>query len=305
MADFMTRARSWLAGVWRRPWVRFALAGAIVAVLAFAWNLRFGPPPRVGYGPICDSSDPDCKPVDFARLEHELPLTDAEIARITPANIKHASQEQVDQIYARLSAGPIPDGAFDGDLFFARGDDGGTRLAEILGAPLLGTAADAKIDRIEHLGRFLWKGKVFYRDERLLRNRIEDVDGLARLLGIDTSALMTMQDGARDAWLLFPARLHCGQSLLDGRRESIVIDYAFTDALPGYVANPDALAGRDGLAVRDEIRMVRPGFYLGRAYLRRIFALNFTLVSADAARSAESSSAPPAEDCDTGMQARE
>jgi hypothetical protein len=29
--------------------------------------------------------------------------------------------------------------------------------------------------------------------------------------------------------------------------------------------------------VRDEIRMIRPGFYLGRAYLDRGFALNFTL----------------------------
>jgi hypothetical protein len=29
--------------------------------------------------------------------------------------------------------------------------------------------------------------------------------------------------------------------------------------------------------VRDEIRMIRPGLYLGRAYLDRGFALNFTL----------------------------
>ena len=29
--------------------------------------------------------------------------------------------------------------------------------------------------------------------------------------------------------------------------------------------------------MRDEIRMIRPGFYLGRAYLGGAFALNFTL----------------------------
>ena len=29
--------------------------------------------------------------------------------------------------------------------------------------------------------------------------------------------------------------------------------------------------------MRDEIRMIRPGLYLGRAYLDRGFALNFTL----------------------------
>ena len=46
---------------------------------------------------------------------------------------------------------------------------------------------------------------------------------------------------------------------------------------PATGSKPDFLAGRDGLAVRDEIRMVRPGFYLGRAYLGKVFLLNFTL----------------------------
>ena len=35
-------------------------------------------------------------------------------------------------------------------------------------------------------------------------------------------------------WLLFPAKLYCGQSLLDGRRESIVIDYLFGDEIEGW-----------------------------------------------------------------------
>jgi hypothetical protein len=83
--------------------------------------------------------------------------------------------------------------------------------------------------------------------------------------------------------LLFPAKLYCGQSLLDGRRESIIIDYAFTDDLPGYREKPDALAGRDGFEIRDEIRMIRPGFYLGRAYMKRLFVLNFTLYNGDVA----------------------
>lgn len=295
------------------PRVRIALAIAAAVAVAcaayFAWQ-RFGPPPKVSYGTVCDAKemkkDPNCQPYDFARLEHELPLSAAELAKITPANIKRASQEQVDQIYARLTAGPIPNGRFDGDLFFARGENRRTRLAEILGTPLLGKVADAKIEKIEHLGAFLWKGKVFERDNRLLRNRIEDVRIPARVFGIDVAEL----DGAQckddgDNWCLFPAKLYCGQSLLDGRRESIIVDYAFTEDLPGYIANPDALAGRTGLEVRDEIRMVRPGFYLGRAYLRRVFALNFTLVSADADGAEDAAAAPPTEDCYPGMQARE
>src|SRR6185503_4251291 len=78
-------------------------------------------------------------------------------------------------------------------------------------------------------------------------------------------------------WLLFPAKVYCGQSLLDGRRESVIVDYAFTDEVEGYQQHPDALAGRNGLAIRDEIRMIRPGFYLGRAYSNRMFLLNFTI----------------------------
>ena len=82
---------------------------------------------------------------------------------------------------------------------------------------------------------------------------------------------------------MFPARLYCGQSLLDSRRESVIIDYFYTDEIPGYRERPDYLAGRRGLQVRDEIRMVRPGFYLGRAYLGKIFLLNFTLYNKEVA----------------------
>ena len=99
--------------------------------------------------------------------------------------------------------------------------------------------------------------------------------------------------------LLFPAKLYCGQSLLDARRESIIIDYAYTDDLPGYIEPLDHLVGREGLKIRDEIRMVRPGFYLGRAYMDRVFVLNFTLYNAEIAGS---SSAEAEEDCWAGEQ---
>jgi hypothetical protein len=109
----------------------------------------------------------------------------------------------------------------------------------------------------------------------------------------------------KDAWLLFPAKLYCGQSLLDGRRESIIIDYAFSDGLPGYRERPDFLAGRRGLQIRDEIRMVRPGFYLGRAHANRAFLLNFTLYNQEVAErdgKAFLESGRVAEDCWSGTQ---
>ncbi len=57
----------------------------------------------------------------------------------------------------------------------------------------------------------------------------------------------------------------------------------YTDEIAGYRERPDYLAGRRGLQVRDEIRMVRPGFYLGRAYLGKVFLLNFTLYNKEIA----------------------
>jgi hypothetical protein len=215
---------------------------------------------------------------DFAKVEHDFPLTPADLEKITPKNIAKLTQEEVDQIYARLPAGPIPDGAFDGTLFFPKGVSGDRRLSEIVGG-LGGLIVELKGAKLELIGKTLWKGKVFYRDERVLRNRIEDLSILKPIIDDPDSLKKIVVDG-RDAWLLFPAKLYCGQSLLDSRRESIIIDYAFTDEIDGYKERPDFLAGRRGLRVRDEIRMVRPGFYLGRAYADRAFLLNFTLYNA-------------------------
>ena len=114
-------------------------------------------------------------------------------------------------------------------------------------------------------------------NERLLRNRIEDLALLKPVIEGDLATIPKITVKGKDQWLLFPARLYCGQSLLDSRRESIIIDYFFTDELPGYRQRPDYLAGRNGLKVRDEIRMVRPGLYLGRAYVGRVLLVNFFL----------------------------
>ncbi len=105
--------------------------------------------------------------------------------------------------------------------------------------------------------------------------------------------------------LYFPAKLYCGQSLLDSRKESVIIDYAFTDELPDYHPVPDKLGGREGLLIRDEIRMVRPGFYLGRAYTDGTFLLNFTVYNDAAAKAGSDEfqrTGKISEDCWTGPQ---
>lgn len=243
--------------------------------------------------PGCEQTPPDLpfaaydedysSKMDFARVEQEMPLTREDLAKITPENLEALTQDQLDQLYARLPAGPIPHGAYDGAFFFADGG-GAKRLAEIVGG-LEGKVVDAKLRVVNKLGERLWKGKVFNRDTRVLRNMIRDRWILEKVLRTDLdSAEKVVVAGKRSwlffpmkAWLLFPAKLYCGQSLLDSRRESVVIDYAFNDDIEGYRPNVDFLVARQGLHIRDEIRMIRPGFYLGRAYFGRVFGLNFTL----------------------------
>ena len=274
----------------------------LIAVLALAACGEAPPPPLkfAAYGTGYASRP------DFARVEYEFPLAPADLAKLTPGNLKTFNQEQVDQIYARLSAGPIPDGPFDGDLFFPEGNSGKKRIAEIIGG-LPGLAVEIKTDMLELIGKQLWRGKVFYRGERVLRNRIDDTALLKPLIEGDLATIPKITVDGKDQWLMFPARLYCGQSLLDSRRESVIIDYAYADEIPGYRERPDFLAGRRGLQVRDEIRMVRPGFYLGRAYLGKIFLLNFTLYNkAIAARDGEAFATTGAvrEDCWPGTQQR-
>jgi hypothetical protein len=157
------------------------------------------------------------------------------------------------------------------------------------------------------LGKHLWRGKVFFRDERVLRNRIEDLSALKPIIDGDLSTIPKIDVNGSKQWLLFPAKLYCGQSLLDSRRESIIIDYAFTDEIDGYRERPDYLAGRNGFQIRDEIRMVRPGFYLGRAYAGKVFLLNFVLFNkAVAGRDGPEfiKTGAVSEDCWSGTQSR-
>lgn len=229
-------------------------------------------PPNIAYAPY---DKPYQSKMDLAQVDYKYPIAAAELAKISPDYLATLDQEQLDQLYGRLVAGPIPDGAFDGRILLPRGSSGKFRLSEIVGG-FSGTLLHLKGLVIEDIGETLWRGKVFFRDERVLRNRIEDLSILKKA-GLVEGEPKKMSYGGKETWLLFPAKLYCGQSLLDARRESIIIDYFFTDEIPGYQESPDFLAGRRGLKVRDEIRMIRPGLYLGRAYLDRGFALNFTL----------------------------
>lgn len=280
-------------------------AAAALAALSGCDQIRamFAKPPEIKFAPYAEGYQTK---TDFAQVEADFPLKPADLDKLTPDNLKNYDQEQIDQIYARLTAGPIPDGPYDGGLFFPKGQSGERRLSEIVGG-LPGLAVELKSVKLEMLGGALWKGKVFYRNERVLRNRIEDTALLKPLIDGDLATIPKITVHGKDQWLMFPARLYCGQSLLDSRRESVIIDYFFSDEIDGYRQRPDYLASRNGLQVRDEIRMVRPGFYLGRAYIGKVFLLNFTLINAevvDRDGPSFSKTGEIKEDCWPGTQSR-
>jgi hypothetical protein len=261
----------------------------IVSGLAIVSGCR-SPAPAIRFAPAG---------TDSARLRSEYALTAAERQSLTPDTLRRLTQEQIDQIYMRLGTGPLPDGPFRGDLFFPRDRDRRILVHDLPG-PLPGPLADIATVPVEALGRALWRGKVFFRAQGVLRNRIEDLAILKPIIPNSNTIPKLTFDG-QTTWLLFPARVSCGESLFDPARRSIVIDYSKGPEIEGYRKIPDELAGPDGLAIRDEVRMVRPGLYLGRAYFRTQFGLNFTLVD-PAKASAGSATDDTQGDCGAASQ---
>jgi hypothetical protein len=270
----------------------------VVAGGIYIWKVRTGRA-DLTFAPYDDAYDTK---VDLARAESDYVMPREKLRRVTLDNLRGFDQEQLDQLYAHLTAGPIPDGQYQGEILLQKGSSGKYRAAEIVGG-LKAIGFDIAGDKLTALGEALWKGKVFYRNQRLLRNKIEHLELLTRFFPAKKDDIEQLK--AQSNREFFPAKLYCGQSMLDGRRESVIIDYAFTNELPGYREVPDALGGREGLLIRDEIRMVHPGLYLGRAYMNGVFGLNFALYNEGVANSQTDEwvrTGKVAEDCWTGPQ---
>jgi hypothetical protein len=132
------------------------------------------------------------------------------------------SQAELDELFKRSPAGPIPVGPVDGTVLF----DPGTRLAEIAA-------------KVAHL--CFWQGKVFDPVAGELRNEI-------------------LPTGIR----AIAAKVYPGPSWLDGK-ECIVLDYSQTSLVAHWI--------------RDEIRLVAPGLYLGLVFWDKERILGFALSS--------------------------
>ena len=125
------------------------------------------------------------------------------------------------------------------DAMFSAHDAGPIPDGEAKGTAIIapGTAGSEKIAELINI--FGWQGKVFDAKAGLLRNHI---------LAIGIKAII--------------ARVYKGPSLLDGK-ECIVLDYSDTSLVAAHV--------------RDEIRQIEPGFYLGKVYWDKARLIDFSL----------------------------
>jgi hypothetical protein len=130
------------------------------------------------------------------------------------------------------------------DLVFRRGEVGKIPDGNAEGTAILrpGTAAEPWLERLVH--GLCWQGKVVRADAHSLKNKVSP-------LGIRAIS----------------ADVYCDRSWFDGE-PCIVIDYSNRSLVARWV--------------RDEIRRVAPGLYLGHAYVKRTRLLYFTLQFAQA-----------------------
>jgi hypothetical protein len=130
------------------------------------------------------------------------------------------TQEQLDDLFTRSPAGPIPNGPAKGTAIIAPG-----------------TAFSAEIAHAINI--FAWQGKTFDAAKGLLKNKIS-------VFGVDAIV----------------AEVYKAPSWLD-QKECIVLDYSKTSTIAQWI--------------RDEIRQVAPGIYLGKVYWNTKRLIDFAL----------------------------
>jgi len=130
------------------------------------------------------------------------------------------SQAELDELFTKSAAGPIPDGAATGTAIVAPGSELSPVIAQV----------------VKH---FAWQGKTFDGPHGVLRNRVS-------ALGVHAIVAEVYKD---TSWY--------------DQKECIVLDYSKTSTVAGWI--------------RDEIRQIEPGTYLGKVYGGKKPLIHFAL----------------------------
>jgi len=130
------------------------------------------------------------------------------------------SAAQLDELFTKSVAGPIPSGPTKGTAIIAPGTVFSPAIAQAINF-------------------FTWQGKTFDAEHGTLRNRIS-------VLGLNAIV----------------AEVYKGPSWFD-QKECIVLDYSKTSTVAGWI--------------RDELRQLEPGTYLGKVYGEKKPVIHFAL----------------------------
>ena len=125
------------------------------------------------------------------------------------------------------------------DELFTNSPPGDIPNGEAKGTAIVAPGTTYTGEIAEFISHFAWQGKTFDAEKGVLRNRI---------LPFGLNAII--------------ARVYKGPSWMDGK-ECIVLDYSETSLLAHWV--------------RDEIRQVAPGLYLGKVYWKKKRLIDFAV----------------------------
>jgi len=125
------------------------------------------------------------------------------------------------------------------DDLFKASPPGDIPNGEAKGTAIVASGTKYSENIAQFINHFGWQGKVFDARKGLLKNRI---------LAFGVEAII--------------ARVYKGPSWLDGK-ECIVLDYSDTSMVAHWI--------------RDEIRLIGPGFYLGKVYWGKDRLIDFCL----------------------------
>ena len=125
------------------------------------------------------------------------------------------------------------------DTLFSSVEAGPIPDGQADGTAIIASCANYSAEIAKMVSVFAWQGKVFDAKAGMLRNRIT-------ILGVNAIV----------------AKVYKGPSWLDGK-ECIVLDYSETSLVAHWI--------------RDEIRLIGPGLYLGKVYWDKTRLIDFAL----------------------------
>jgi hypothetical protein len=125
------------------------------------------------------------------------------------------------------------------DALFTSASAGEIPDGEARGTAIVAPGTTYSADIASAINHFAWQGKVFDAKHGVLRNRI---------LPFGLNAII--------------AKVYLGPSWLDGK-ECVVLDYSETSLVAHWI--------------RDEIRQLQPGLYLGKVYWAKKRLIDFAL----------------------------